>query len=427
MSSQSPNFNENKPLSDSSFYIDKKGLEEAYYACLQNKRSTVSAVTFRIDERQNLNKLYDEITSGVYYPTTSIAFITENREVFAAHFRDRIVHTWIAIRIIPLLEAQFVPTTWNCRKGKGTMRAVQSLREQIKKVSENYTKDAWVLIYDLSGFFMSIDRTKAADKLCRFIESRYVGEDKNTLLWLLRVVITHAPEEDCVRYGGEEAWAGLPHRKSLFYCHGLPIGDLPSQLDGNFELDIVDHFLVRLFEHNRYVDDTALLSDNKEALLNMMPTIRELLRITCGATVNPRKYKFVHWRQGFKYLGVIINKDKAYPSGRVVGRAYNMIRYFNHIKRKGLRAQDFINSVNSYFGLMKHYDCKEARDYLLSLISPEWNKFILIGENGDKIMSKFPFRQQLSTKLRRGRRMFNQLRYSVKCELLEHASLQPTM
>ena len=227
MCSQSPNFSQCKLPGKSSFFIDKKGLEDAYRLCLKKKASTVNVVVFRIDELQNFDRLYTEISSGTYYPSTSIAFITENREVFAAAFRDRAVHTWIAIRLIPLLEEQFVPTTWNCRKGKGTLRAVQSLREQIRIASEDYTRDAWIFTYDLSGFFMGIDREKAADRLCHFVDDKYEGPDKATLLWLLRMVITHAPEEDCIRYGKESDWDTLPHRKSLFYNHGLPIGDLP--------------------------------------------------------------------------------------------------------------------------------------------------------------------------------------------------------
>lgn len=397
------------------FYLSEEGLWQAYQKCLEHKKSTASAVLFRINELANVRQLHKEISDGTYYPGTSIAFITENREVFAAAFRDRVVHTWVAERIIPLLERQFVPTTWNCREGKGVYWAVQNLREQIRRVSEDYTKDAYIIIFDLSGFFMGINREKAAGRLCKFVADRYVGEDKAVLLHLIRLIITHAPEEDCIRYGSPEEWAALPERKSLFHRHGLPIGDLLSQLDGNFELDIIDHFITRHFESDRYVDDFALISQDKQALLHAMPVIRQMLELTCGAKVNPHKFKLCHWRDGFKYLGVIFREGKAYPSGKTIGKACNAVRYYNHIRNKESRAQDFVSSLNSYLGLMKHYDTVEQREKICNSIAPEWNTYIIISPGCEKINVKYPRRQRLRSKLRQERRFFNNLKYSIKC------------
>ena len=158
-----------------------------------------------------------------------------------------------------------------------------------------------------------------------------------------------------------------------------------------------------------------------------MPDSRQLLRITCGATVNPHKYKLVHWRDGFKYLGVIIRGDKAYPSGRVVGHAFDVVRCYNKVKNKGAAAQRFVQRLNSYLGLMKHYDCEEAREKLLAGISLEWSEYVAVAESREKLINLKPVRPILREKLRRGRRKFNQIKYSIKCELSEHASLQPTM
>lgn len=401
------------------FYITEESLYEAHQLCLHNKKSTVSAVTFRVNERENIRQLTREIQSGTYYPTTSIAFLIGEREVFAADYRDRVVHTWCAIRIIPLLEQQFVPTTFNCRKDKGTLRAIQNVRRQIKEVTEDYTKDAWVFIYDLSGFFMGIDREDATNKICRFIDDRYFEEDKKTLLWLLRVIITHAPENDCRRFGTQEEWDRLPKRKSLFYRHGLPIGDLPSQLIGNFILDIVDHYITLLSPTDRYVDDTLRISTDKRMLLETMPIIRQLLDITCGAKVNPKKYKLVNCKDGFKYLGVIIHGDKAYTSGKIIGTVYNLIHRYNKVRNKEYHVQDFMNSFNSYMGMMKHYDTLEIREKLFSMISPSYDDYIIKDEKFTKITLKHPRRKELREKLRNNRRKFNNLKYSIKCHLSE--------
>ncbi|MBR6632656.1 MAG: hypothetical protein IKK89_12050, partial [Alistipes sp.] len=164
-------------------------LLQAYRDCRRNKRGTHNAIAFEINYEANLLALRDAINARTYTPDRSIAFIVTKpvqREIFAADFRDRIVHHWIALRIEPLLEQSFIDESFNCRKNKGTLAGIKCLHELIREKSENYTRDCWVLKYDLKGFFMSINRQKVTDKLCRFIEERYDGEDKPTLLYLCR-------------------------------------------------------------------------------------------------------------------------------------------------------------------------------------------------------------------------------------------------
>lgn len=47
------------------------------------------------------------------------------REVFAADFRDRVVHHLIARKIEPLLEAQFIDDSYSTRREKGTLYGIR--------------------------------------------------------------------------------------------------------------------------------------------------------------------------------------------------------------------------------------------------------------------------------------------------------------
>ena len=127
----------------------------AYEECRRNKAWTEAAIAFEIHYERELLRLRDQINSGKYEPGASIGFLVKwptLREVFAAMFRDRNVQTWIAQRINPLFEAQFIPASFNCRVGKGTLAAVKYLQDTIRAKSEDYTRDCWVLEYDLKGF-----------------------------------------------------------------------------------------------------------------------------------------------------------------------------------------------------------------------------------------------------------------------------------
>jgi RNA-directed DNA polymerase len=67
----------------------------AYRRCRKHKRNTVNAMKFEQNLEENLVSLHEELTTGSYRPGRSMAFLVEKpkrREIFAADFRDRVVH-----------------------------------------------------------------------------------------------------------------------------------------------------------------------------------------------------------------------------------------------------------------------------------------------------------------------------------------------
>ena len=117
---------------------------DAYYQCRKNKRRTINQIKFELDFEHNCIQLWRDINNHEYKIGTSICFIVTRpklREIFAADFRDRVVHHIIMNKIEPLLEKRFIYDAYNCRKGKGTLFGVNRLDEAIRKCSENDTKD----------------------------------------------------------------------------------------------------------------------------------------------------------------------------------------------------------------------------------------------------------------------------------------------
>jgi RNA-directed DNA polymerase len=77
---------------------------EAYYSCRKNKRNTHNAFKFEVHLEKSLFALIDDVYTGVYTSGRSIAFIVNKplkREIFAADFRDRIVHHWLINKLNP--------------------------------------------------------------------------------------------------------------------------------------------------------------------------------------------------------------------------------------------------------------------------------------------------------------------------------------
>lgn len=199
-------------------------LFEAYYDCRKNKRNTANAQIFENDYEHNLISLCNEINNGTYKLGRSIAFIVEQpvkREIFAADFRDRIVHHWLINKLNPYFEKQFIYDSYSCRSGKGTHFGIQRTNSFIRKCSLNYTTDCFILKLDLKGFFMSIDKNILFKKLLNFINKNYTGSDKLLIIELCYKIIFYDATKSCIIKGSYNDWSDLPKDKSLFFANHI--------------------------------------------------------------------------------------------------------------------------------------------------------------------------------------------------------------
>ena len=176
----------------------------AYYDARRHKRNTINALQFELDLEHNIHRLYEEILYGSYQISPSICFIVKKpvkREIFAAHFRDRVVHHLVINKLMPLFENQFIHDSYSCRVGKGTLFGIRRLQKFIRSCSDNYRKEAFVLKLDIQGFFMNINKMQLLEKVESLINRKYAGDDKPMLLSLVRQIILNDPTQECIRKG----------------------------------------------------------------------------------------------------------------------------------------------------------------------------------------------------------------------------------
>ena len=386
-------------------YISLEEVFEAYYECRKNKRGTCNALIFESNYEDDLVKLHREINTMTYEIGKSIAFIVTRpvkREVFAADFRDRIIHHLIVHRLEPLFEKTFIDDNYNCRKGKGVLYGVKRLHEQVRECSENYTRECYIMKNDMQGFFMSIHKPTLWRMLEEFIGENYTGSDIHILLYLVKKVVLHNPELNCIRRSPAYMWHGLAANKSLFTTgkdKGLPIGNLTSQMFANFYLHGFDiRMKARLLYYGRYVDDTYSISRDKQYLLDLIPVMREELKTELDVILHPKKLYLQRYEKGCKFIGSIIKGDLIYAGSRTVGNMINNIRKFNRIAELNPsyveeNAEHFVCSMNSYFGFLVHYRSYAIRRKLAGLISPAWYKVCYVSGHHDKIVCKKEYKQ----------------------------------
>jgi hypothetical protein len=369
-------------------------LFSAYYHARKNKRNTINQLKFEVNYEQNLLQLFDEIINYKYKPARSICFIVNNpvkREIFAADFRDRVIHHLIYNYISPIFEKSFINESYSCRIAKGTHYGIKRIDHFIRSCSQNYTKSCYILKLDIKGYFMAMNKTILYNKIEQTLHKfkHKINFDLPWVLYLIEQTIFNDSTLNCIVKGKKSDWAGLPKSKSLFHSKcgcGLPIGNLTSQLFGNIYLNEFDHWVKKslgIKYYGRYVDDFILIHENKEYLKSLIEPIRKYLKDELHLTLHPNKIYLQHYSKGVKYLGAVIKPHRIYVANRTKGNFYKTIEKQNklieyQVPTKNER-KDFESSMNSYLGIMHHYKTFNLlHKFVFKKLDKKWFKYFYL-------------------------------------------------
>ena len=317
----------------------------AYEVCLKGKGDTPSAMQFTQNLGKNIRDLTRELQEDRYEPGRSTVFIIKKpklREVWAAGFRDRIVHHIVYNRIGAEIEKTFVYGSSACIPGKGTHFAGDYLEGKIRSLTRNWTEPGYYLKLDISNFFVSINKEILEHGLRKRIKCPET-------LKLALIILHNDPTVDPIFAMKRKLLDKVEDRKQLAKAekgYGLPIGNLTSQFFANVYMDELDQFIMRVLKpygYVRYVDDFILLSRNYANLEYALEEIEFFLSSRLHLELNPKK--------------TIINS--VYNGVDVTGR---IIKPYRKVSRKGvgrnlrekIRQGDITQGgINSSLGILR--------------------------------------------------------------------------
>ena len=303
-------------------------LWRCYRRCRRNKRNTANALAFELDAEAKLLALQDDLRARSYRPGRSICFVTDGpkpREVFAADFRDRVVHHLLVGHQERVFEPMFIHDSFACRIGKGTLAASDRLMRFLAQATANGRRAAWALKLDVASFFPSIDKPTLYEIIARRMADP-------ALLWLTRTLLFHDPTADYEFRSRDPRAPGpgspaypIPPHKSLFgrrEPRGLPIGNLTSQFWGNVYLNELDQFVKRELKcrhYLRYVDDMVLLAEDAQTLDRWCEQVQSFLRDRLELRLRPGTTSPFPVRQGVEFVGWKTWWDHRLPRLRTLG------------------------------------------------------------------------------------------------------------
>lgn len=337
-------------------------LYQAYKRSRKGKRRSIDQVQFELNMFERLSRLCNSLNDRIYKPTSNYCFIhkrNKSREVWASEVELKIIQTILDEYLRPLIEERLTDRTFNNRIGYGTHAAINRVIEDISEVSNNYTKDAWIVKIDLKGYFPNINQDIAWGLVTELITSTYEGALRDELLYLAKVINYVNPQFNSQRRNPLSRWIEeIPSYKSLYsksFGTGAAIGFLYWQVMSNYYLSDIDRWVINNItaHYTRFVDDMVMVVSTKTAL-TMLSTLRKKLRVI-GVDVHPAKFYCQHYTKGLEFLGYHIKPYRLHLNKRIVRRAmYNCSKYSFRIDCK----------VNSYLGMIK---CS-SDDYLLKTL-----------------------------------------------------------
>ena len=346
-------------------------LYEAYYDARRHKRNKPYQKRFEANLDENLNELCDELFSRTYKPRPSTCFIItdpKKREVFAADFRDRIVHHLYYNYMHEMFERTFIHDTYSCIKKRGTHYGIGRLESHIRKESQGFTVPCYVMKMDIRGYFMHIDRRRllgicvaTIDRMALHRVSKHRRErwfevvDIDFVKYLTAEIVLLDPLVGCRVKGDLSDWDDLPHDKSLFHTPqgcGLPIGNLTSQLFSNVYLNVLDQFMKRELKcrhYGRYVDDFYVVGADRNWLLSIVPKVRRMLSQRLGLDFHDGKLEIVSVWHGVEFVGAYVKPFRRYASRSCVGRMRQKLKLLAQSV-----CEKWVNSLNSFCGVLSH-------------------------------------------------------------------------
>lgn len=332
--------------------IDKvsrvKTLRAAWSQVKANKGSAgtdhQSIEVFEARLEENLEKLQLELQSGSYYPRPiKRVYINkpgskEKRPLGIPTVRDRVVQNALRLVMEPILEREFLSSSYGFRPVRGCKDALRRVDELLK---DGYL---WVVDADIKSYFDSIPH----ERLMQEVE-KYIADSQ--VLALLEKYLKQDILDSMKRWRPQE---------------GTPQGAVISPLLANLYLHPVDVTMTETgFEMIRYADDLVILSRSLEGAEAALAWLQNLLTER-GLTLHPVKTRIANLTEpgeSFDFLGYHFERASnskrltRWPRGKSLKKLKDSIR--QKTKRcNGQSLEVIIANVNQtlrgWFEYFKH-------------------------------------------------------------------------
>lgn len=358
-----------------------------YFFTRRNKRRGKDSMAYEIDWVANLVKDTYERLSRETRIEKNYAFLVSVprwREIIATEFKGRMVDTEICEIVQPCAEEVLSEWTFNNRKGKGCLSAIEAVEEKVIKVTNGYRNGARIIKLDFKGYFPNALWDYAESVIDRIIDNANIEQEQKAYLkWLTMISIQCNPANHFEYRTPKFMWEEhIEKEKSILFkptgvgaaigrliwqtAMGLYINDELKWLTGDCGLDVVC-----------FVDDIVMVSPERlhGYALSLIPELEKRLARK-NVRLNKKKFYDQPYQHGLEFLGYHIKPFRRHLNNKTYARALKKIKELNKFKDKFSKVALCLQTVNSYIGLMKRCADHNRTLKLVSALDREWLKYI---------------------------------------------------
>lgn len=368
---------------------------EAENDCYINKHHSKEAAQTHY-HLSSLILLVNSLINRQYKPLESIRFVLSYpvcREIYAAQYQDRVVHhlvSHIIKRVSEYAHTRSGNTSHGNRLGYSAHTAALQIRDNMYAASEGYTKECFVMTYDISGFFMNINKEKCFEVFMRYyneMPKNYDTSNDPFFISLIKIILMNDSTKNCINRSREEDYIKVPYNKRLKPNLGLPIGVFPSQLLANLFIAFIDEMLDNIYGlyHTRFVDDNCNISQSMDRLmLGYEIAKKELNKL--GLSIHPKKLYIQPYYHGVNFCGRTIKMQRVYVGNRTVRACKDKIRKNLYIGNELKSAKNIALSVNSYFGIFSHCAAYNIQKNIAIFVLERFGKYLYFKKRKNQLV-----------------------------------------
>ena len=326
--------------------------------CKRNVYWKASVQNFMYEKDFNVSVIHNELIQNRFRVKHKHKFSLyergKKRKIQSVHIRERVVQRCLCdYCLTPLLEPTLCYDNCASQKNKGISFAINRVKRHLQKYYRKYGNDGYVLLFDYSNYFGSIDHEMIMNNV-----KKYVTDER--ILDLIQLFINEFDE-------------------------GLGLGSQVSQVLSLFAASPIDHMIkdeMRFKYYIRYMDDGLIIHNDKKELEELLERIIQLSD-KLGLTINKKKthitsiknFRFLKKRFSLLDNGRIIIK----LSADSITRMRRKLKKFESLYHNGKMTFEHIEtSYKSWRGFALQYNSyqsiKRVDEYYNKLIKNIKNK-----------------------------------------------------
>jgi hypothetical protein len=294
------------------------------------------------------------------------------RDIKSMYISDRVLQRSLCDNIItPAIEPYLIYDNGASLKDKGVDFTRARLEHHLHSYfRENGSNDGFVLLIDFSKYFDNIQHEELYEMLCDRVPDKEVRKLLKNILEGFKIDVSYLSDEDyqnCMNVVFNSLEYSKLDRSMMIGEKMMPksvgIGSQISQSSGIYYPGRMDNYckIVKGIKYyGRYMDDTYIISSDKEYLLKLLNDITDICN-DLGIFINKKKTQIVKLSHGFKFLKIhyILTDSgkvlKKFDSGTFTREKRKIKKFRKKYESGEMLYEDIVHSYLGWRGSVKKF------------------------------------------------------------------------